>query len=276
MIAILLATYNSEKYICNQIDSILQQSYKEWKIYVRDDGSSDGTISIIKSYMDANPEKIELVSDFKGTLKSYHNFVELMSVVNADYYMFCDHDDVWLPHKIEVCVNRMKEIEQKRGLGPIVVHTDMKVVDNNLNVISDSFWRYSKLLHNHVSFWELVCCNCVNGCTMLFNKRAKECAKGYVDYCMMHDSLVAQSVAAANGIISAIETPTVLYRQHQNNVIGATNPNLGYFVTQINHLKSTYYSNKDVWKNAYQIKKAPFFYYVIVKFKITVLRFMMH
>ena len=273
MIAILLATFNSERFLREQLDSISSQTYTEWKLFIRDDGSNDKTLDIINSYQREFPEKITLLYDKKKSLKAYGNFVELMNRVDSDYYMFCDHDDVWLPHKIKICYDRMKKIEGANLNTPIVVHSDMKVVNQDLEVISDSFWKYSRLLPEHVSFWELVCCNAVNGCTMLFNKQAKMVCLGNEPYCLMHDTLVSQSVAAVGGIISAISEPTVLYRQHIDNVIGASYTKKSYFANRIKNLFSTLKSNFDVWKRASHIKKISFITFLLLKTKISIIRF---
>ena len=274
MIAILLATYNSDRFLSEQIDSIISQTYKDWILYIRDDGSTDETKTLIEDYKSRWPDKIKLIVDDKGSLRSYMNFVELMKSVDAEYYMFCDHDDVWLSNKIEISYERIKNLERIYPSKPIVVHTDMKVVNQDLNVMSESFWKYSRLLPNHTSFWELVCCNTVNGCTMLFNHLAKLSCNGNEPYCLMHDVLVAQSVSAQGGIISAIEEPMVLYRQHFDNVIGASNAKRTYFVRQIVSVISSFKNNFTVWKRACHIKKCSLGYFLWTKVKITFCRFL--
>lgn len=274
MIAILLATYNSERYLAEQIESIMQQTYKDWTLYIRDDGSMDRTLDIIKEYQAKSPNKVFLLEDERGGLKSYGNFVELLKSVVADYYLFCDHDDIWLPSKIDISIRRMEEIERARPSIPVIVHTDMKVVDRDLNVISESFWHFSRLLPEHCSFWELVCCNCVNGCTMLFNNMAKIAAMGHESYCLMHDTLVAQSVAAAGGVISAIKQPMVLYRQHFDNVVGAADVKRSYFVYRMKSCAGAFKDSYEVWKRARHIKDGSFVRFLFVKMKITILRFL--
>ena len=101
MIAILMSTYNGERYLREQIDSLLNQTYKDWKLYIRDDGSTDETISIIESYVNDYPDLIVLLKDDLGNLGSARSFMRILSVVDADYYMFCDQDDVWLPNKVK-------------------------------------------------------------------------------------------------------------------------------------------------------------------------------
>lgn len=273
MIAILLATYNSARFLTEQIDSVFHQTYTDWVLYVRDDGSCDGTLDIIQTYKKRCPDRIIVLSDNKGTLKSYGNFLELLKMVDANYYMFCDHDDVWLPNKIEMCFERMKSLEAANPNSPIVVHSDMKVVDQNLNVLSESFWKYSRLLPNHISFWELVCCNTVNGCTMLFNTKAKNACSGNEAFCLMHDTLVAQSVAASKGVISSIDIPLVLYRQHTDNVIGAENTKRKFFIKRVFVFGPTVRLNIKTWERASHIQKGSFLLFIWTKLRVTLLRF---
>ena len=256
MIAILLATYNSGPYIKEQIDSILAQTYKEWKLVVRDDLSTDNTVEIIKEYIGRYPDKISILDNHGESKRAYLNFVELLKNVESEYYMFCDHDDVWLPNKIELSIQRMKEVEKLDT--PVVVHTDMKVVDQDLNVINDSFWRYSRLLPDHVTFKELALCSSVNGCTMLFNYKAREVALPHVAHATMHDMLVAQSTAANQGVVSAVKVPTVLYRQHVDNVVGAHERNK---------------SNIRDWKLSSGISYYSFLSYLITKVRVSYYRY---
>ena len=122
MITILLATYNSSRYIRELIDSILNQTYKEWNLVVRDDLSKDDTVAIISEYIKQHPSKISILDNHGESKRAYLNFVELLKNVESEYYMFCDHDDVWLPNKIELSIKRMKEIGRE-----IIAEVDRKV-----------------------------------------------------------------------------------------------------------------------------------------------------
>lgn len=271
MVTILLATYNSEPFIREQIDSILWQTFRDWKLVVRDDLSGDGTVEIVKDYMSRYPDKISMLDNCGESKGAYLNFVELLKSVDSDYYMFCDHDDVWLPYKIDLSMKRMSEVEDPNL--PVVVHTDMKVVDRNLNLIHDSFWRYSRLLPDHVSFKELALCSSVNGCTMLFNNRAKIVSLPHVAHATMHDMLVARATAANGGIISAIKEPTVLYRQHVDNVVGAHERNCQFYIQKMKSLRKTIKNNIDSWRLSRQIKHFTFFSYLMTKVKVSFYRF---
>lgn len=266
MITILLATYNSELYIRELLNSLLVQTYDDWNLVVRDDCSSDNTIPIILEYIAKYPEKISILDNEGKKLLAYRNFYELLSRVESDYYMYCDHDDVWLPNKIELSIKRMKDVE-KDGV-PVVVHTDMKVVDQNLNTISESFWEYSRLLPEHTEFKELVLCNSVNGCTMLFNRRARDLALPHVNHATMHDMLVTQSVAANGGVISPIYTATVLYRQHFDNVVGARSRDVKYQFGKLRKIRYVLSRNYDDWRRSKQIKPYSIFSYFLTKMKV--------
>lgn len=271
-IAILLATYNSELFIKEQINSIINQTYSDWVLYVRDDCSTDSTPAILKEYENKYPEKIVVLDNRSESLRAYLNFVELMKKVDSKYYMFCDHDDIWLDRKIEYSIEKMKELEGIHPNKPIVVHTDMYVVDNDMNIMSDSFWKYSKFMPDHVSFVELVLCNSVNGCTMLFNDLAKQVSINNVIYGRMHDTLVAQSVAAYGGIIEGIPQKTVYYRQHRCNVVGAKKVGVSTYLNKLKKIKKVYQDNVTNFKMANGIARIPLYYYIYTKIKVILLK----
>lgn len=112
MVDILMATYNGEKYISEQLESIIGQDFKDWKLFIRDDGSKDNTIHIIDNYMKKFPDKIELIDNYNRNLGVKLNFGELMKRSKNQYCMFSDQDDVWLPNKISITLNKMKELEK--------------------------------------------------------------------------------------------------------------------------------------------------------------------
>ena len=218
-LAVLLATYNSQKFLDAQIDSLLNQTYKDFVLYIRDDGSVDNTMEIIRSYHKKH-SNIVIMEDCIHRRKSMGSFIWLLEHVEADYYMFCDHDDVWLPDKIRISLEHISKIE--RANKPAVVCSDLKVVDEKLNVISASFWKYMKLRPELlIQKKYALSCNLFTGCTMLINKKAKDVSLPLGRYATMHDSWIGLKVIANGGFIDYINEPLVLYRQHDRNVCGA-------------------------------------------------------
>ena len=136
-----MATYNSEKYIIEQIDSIIAQTYTDWSLYIRDDGSKDRTLSLIKDYQ-TRYDNIFLL-DSHESLGPRDSFLDLLSKVESEYYMFSDHDDIWLSNKIERFVDEIDTYISGNDLCPIIVCSDLKVVDSELNELYPSFWDFS-------------------------------------------------------------------------------------------------------------------------------------
>lgn len=218
MVTVLLAVYNGEKYLAQQIDSILAQTVKDIKIVIRDDGSRDNSVDIINYYCNNYPDKVFcLYSEPTGSAK--RNFARLLEACDDDYIMFCDQDDIWLPKKVEMTLAAMQKSEGDSKT-PVLVHTDLKVVDQDLNVISDSFFEFQKLIQNDITLSRLLVQNYVTGCTVMINRALKEKCKKIPKDCIMHDWWLAL-VAVIFGKLVCINEPTMLYRQHSDNQVGA-------------------------------------------------------
>lgn len=232
-IAILMATYNGEKYICQQIDSILSQTCKDWELYIHDDGSTDNTIAALESYVEKYPNKIHLI-DGKSTGGAKYNFFYLFGQVEAPYYMTCDQDDVWLDKKIGLTYDKMLTIENKADV-PCLVYTELRVVDSELNTIADTMSEYQSLDCHKRTINQFILQNSVTGCTMMVNMalRDKMLHITDIDNTIMHDWWAAL-VAAQFGKTAFIDEPTILYRQHGDNSLGALGINkLSYIVRRV-------------------------------------------
>lgn len=241
-ISILLSTYNSEAFLQDQINSILGQTYKDWILYIRDDGSKDNTISIIDDYC-RKFNNIILFKDGSSNLGAKNSFMTLLTKVNSPYYMFCDHDDVWLPLKIEKTLNKMVEIETIHPSKPILIFTDVKVVDHNLNMIAKSLWSYQKTSPNYAkNIYLLSISNPVTGCTIMINHNAKEISLPMSSKSLMHDLWIALKVSHY-GIVDFIIDPTVLYRQHFHNVVGAKEASVKYYFNKLVQLHTVIKGN---------------------------------
>lgn len=232
-VAILLATYNGEVYLKEQLDSIIRQTYQNFTIYVRDDESTDRTLEIINEYTRKYPDKIYIIDNGTKKLGAAKSFMKLLEIIDSDYYMFCDQDDVWLPDKIELTLNKMQQVELCNPNLPITIHTDLHVVGESLELTQVSFWESMKLnpcILQQVNYISV--CNCVTGCTMMINKIARVFSLPMPDDAPMHDHWIAY-ICAYNGIIDNLSNQTILYRQHSNNTVGAKKVSLGNTLKKI-------------------------------------------
>ena len=225
-VAILLSTFNGEKFLDELLISILNQSYTGFNVYIVDDGSTDNTLSVIKYYakLHKNVHFLEIGKPGKG---AFYSFMELLAFVDADYYFFADQDDVWLKDKVKILVERLVFLENEFGQVPILVYSDLFVVDENLNVISSSFSAYSsinqELVLKNKYFFSVT--NAVVGCTMCINNYVKKLCYPVNPLAIMHDSWITLSTAFNGGLIDYTPDKLLLYRQHENNVIGANRSN---------------------------------------------------
>lgn len=245
-VAICMATYNGESYLRRQIESIEAQTYTDWVLFIRDDHSKDGTMEIIRDCVGRLGDKLVVLEDERlqgGSSKK--NFAAILGWVTEQYdfsyFMFSDQDDYWLENKIALCMERMKAIEAETDT-PVLIHTDLKVVDQELQVLGDSFFAYRALDPRVRDLNHLLVQNNVTGCTMFWNRALNRLLDIQDDAVAMHDWWIALT-AACFGRIECIETPTILYRQHGHNVVGATRVNTISFIlkrlTGSAHVKET-------------------------------------
>lgn len=220
-IAVLIATYNGERYLCELLESILNQTFPDIQIYIHDDASKDNTISIIQEYQSRYPEKIRQLI-YPATGSSCANFMSMLSYVKEPYVMFCDQDDVWLPEKTEILYREMKKSETENAGKPCLVFSDLFVVDSKLQIISNSFMHYTSRNPYQTEYKRILMKNVAPGCTMLLNRNLIQEAIKCTDVTKigMHDAWV-MLIAGLLGKISFIDMPLIYYRQHQENVVGA-------------------------------------------------------
>ena len=228
-IAILLSTYNGENYLAEQLDSLLKQTYSDFIIIIRDDGSTDGTENIISHYVDQNQGKIHKLSEIRSNIGPRSSYSLLIKYVMKEkvtlgisrlYMMLCDQDDIWAKEKLEIQMSEMLCTEQKFPDSPVLIHSDLKVVDESKSVIAESFIEYQGLEIKRNTFTNVVISNLVTGCTSLFNEELARIALPIPNSAIMHDWWLALT-ASAFGKVVFINIPLVEYRQHENNTIGA-------------------------------------------------------
>lgn len=223
MIEILMAVYNAQQYLSAQIDSILAQTDAGWHLMIQDDCSTDETERVAREYARKYPDKICFVRREHNSGGAKQNFISLLAACDAPYCMTCDQDDVWEPDKVALTRAKMQRMEQRYGVDtPLLVHTDLMVVNAALEPLYPSLFAYQKLSSTHYSLRHLLVQNMVTGCTIMVNRALLRGLGEFPEACIMHDWWLAL-YAAAFGEIAFIDRPTVRYRQHAANQVGAKN-----------------------------------------------------
>lgn len=217
-VQIIMASYNGQKYIREQIESILASTYKHWFLTIYDDGSTDDTITILDEYEQKYPDKIQVIKNEKNK-GVVENFLQGIQNSKLPYIMFCDQDDVWLPDKIKLTLTTMLQEEKKRKNKPLTVFTDAKVVDKNLNTIHESFFRSNQLDATKVDLAHMLMENKLIGCTVMINEGVKNLITTLPKKGRYHDWWIGL-ISATFGDIVFLPKQTLLYRQHGNNVVG--------------------------------------------------------
>lgn len=214
-IQVLLSTYNGEKYISDQIESIMAQTYKDISLLIRDDGSEDNTISYLEKYAMKYQGKVQF---FTGTnIGVKESFFELLRRADStySYYSFCDQDDVWMDNKILTAISLLDKEKENQ---PLLYFTPTYLVDDNLRKLR----VWPELPHVQPSFYNALAENIVVGTTAIFNNFAREMLlRRKIDpqQIVMHDWWTYLCVSAFGKVIYH-DKPSVLYRQHEENLIG--------------------------------------------------------
>lgn len=232
MIEILLATYNGEKFIKQQIDSLLEQTYQDFRILIRDDGSNDRTMNIVKEYEIKYPEKIKVIIDNEKCGNSASNFMELIKYATAEYIMFCDQDDYWFPLKLDLSLKKIQEIEKKNINTPVLIYTDYIKVNSDLKRIRQNV-KSTQLYNEKLDLSHLLVQNYITGCCMIVNKSLYSNIGSYSKEILMHDWWLG-IYASVFGVVKHIKVETMFYRQHDKQVVGATNvKSINYIIKKI-------------------------------------------
>lgn len=213
---ILMATYNGEKYIAKQIESIIEQSFKDWTLYIRDDASTDGTMVIVRQYARKYPDKIKFFVNRENSGSPKANFFALIKNSDADVIFTCDQDDIWEKDKIEITLKEFENADK-----PLLIHSDLKVIDDKNNVIYNSMIKAQHIDIKRTSLNQILAQNIVTGCTMAFNRALADILVE-PELLPVHDWWIA-AVASAFGSIKFIDKCTIRYRKHKGNACGAQN-----------------------------------------------------
>lgn len=214
-IDILMATYNGEKYLAEQLDSIINQTYHNWNLLIRDDSSTDRTLEIIQDYQKKD-NRIKLLKDNKGNLGIVKNFEELLKNSESEFIMFSDQDDIWIENKLDMYLKMIEKIKNKG----FMIHSDAILFDKNKsNILKDTFISkkaINKGLEN--VFFNYF----VQGATILISKEIKNFILPFPKEVYLHDRyihLISELFFERIFVNKAL----IYYRQHGDNQIGAKN-----------------------------------------------------
>lgn len=243
MVQILMSTYNGEKYLRQQLDSILSQDYKNISILIRDDGSKDETIKILKEYV----EKYSSISYYQGNnIGAIKSFFDLIKKADekADYFAFSDQDDVWLSDKLSHAIKKLERLKEK-----IVLYCGKPIlVDANLNKIKVKIRNYDIT----PSFGNALVENICTGCTAVFNREALELVKNHIpSFTVMHDWWFYLSVSCYGKVIYD-KDGRILYRQHGENSIGMRGTLFTEFKARIKNFKK---AKNEIYRQAEEFRR---------------------
>ena len=223
---VLMSTYNGERYIRQQLDSLLKQSVLPDKIYIRDDGSKDNTVSILEEYASEHP----IIEYYYGkNLGPARSFWELINrCEDADYYALCDQDDVWFEDKIETALDVLQKEDNNI---PLLYCCRYKLTDKDLNVINSDVSK----LYDFSDFPHSLIYHTAPGCTFVFNRQARKKIIEYdvnKEYCIIHDAIIHKVVAMFGEVILDRDAH-MYYRQHGDNEIGMNANKIEVFAGRI-------------------------------------------
>jgi len=222
MITVLLGTFNGEKYVGEQLDSLLNQTLLPDRILIQDDQSTDSTVEILHRYQQAHPGLIEVRVNPENSGGSARNFMSMMVAERDDYLMLCDQDDVWLPEKIQLSYDKIRAMEAHWGQStPCLMHSDLAVVDEDLNPDSHSFREGTFANYDRTTLKDQIIQNTTTGCAIMYNRALAELITDIPTHMVMHDWWISL-IAAAFGHMDHIDACPILYRQHRTNQVGTT------------------------------------------------------
>ena len=235
MINILLSTYDASKFLSAQYDSLLAQTIRDTSIFVRDDGSTDNTVEILKDIASHNSCVKFVKGENIGVINSF--FTLLKNCSDTEYYSFCDQDDVWFPDKIERAISSLTKIDSQT---PALYFSRLEYVEANLNHIG-----YSDIPQYDIAFENALVENIATGCSIVMNKSARDLIISYLpEKCVMHDWWCLLVVTAFGEIIYDPK-PGVKYRLHNNNVVGVPVSPVQDFNRRIKRFTRAY--DPDAW-----------------------------
>lgn len=216
---VLMATWNGSRFLEQQLRSLFGQTFQDFRLIVRDDDSTDSTPQILEQFRSRYSDRV-IVRKNSTRHGPCQTFSLLAEEAEAPYFAFCDQDDVWRADKLQLEVGTTKSIEAEHGAQtPVLVFSDTELIDQDNRLLAPSVWKMKHINPQRASLGAMLVQNLVSGCTILGNRRLLLHAVPIPEEAFMHDFWFGL-VAAAFGVLRALDEPTVGYRQHDSNTIG--------------------------------------------------------
>lgn len=215
-----MATWNGAQFIGQQLDSLFRQTFQDFRLIVRDDGSSDSTLQIVEQYRCRYSDRVTVRTNLsrQGSCRTFSLLAEESA---APYVAFCDQDDVWREDKLALDYTAAKHVEAEHGVHtPVLVFSDLELIGEDSEILVPSMWKMKHVNPHRASLGTMLVQNLVSGCTVLGNHSLLVTGMPIPHGAIMHDFWLGL-VAAAFGILHPLNETTVRYRQHQNNTLGA-------------------------------------------------------
>lgn len=206
MVSVVMAAYNGEKYIREQLLSVLKQLSENDEVIISDDNPYTGTYEAVKEYIESDGRIRYIKGPGKGVIKNFENAI---SAAEGDYIFLCDQDDVWLDGKVSAVCEELKK-------GAVVVMHDAIVTDENLNPVKQSFFE---AMGSGTGIVKNIIKNTYIGCCMAFSKSLKPFILPFPDDLPMHDQWIGLAGEKA-GRVALIKEPLIYYRRHSGAVTG--------------------------------------------------------
>lgn len=221
MIDILLALHNGAEFLEEFVASLSRQTLRDFQLVVFDDASRDRSAELLRELCSRYGIAIAALASSPTSRGVAGAFGEALALSAAEYVCLADQDDRWHPEKLEMNLARMRETEARHGkAAPLLVHSDLRVCDRDMNVLHPSFFAYQRISPGRHALKDLLVQNSVTGCTVMMNRALADSIPCFPEGTIFHDWFIAL-VASAFGSIECISRPLVDYRQHGNNCLGA-------------------------------------------------------
>ena len=211
-VLVIMSTYNGERYLREQLNSLIYQKDVSLNVLIRDDGSTDNTVNIIRSYMDVLNIKLIQGKNLGASRSFYMAAQEALLWKDCDYYAFCDQDDIWKEEKISMAIAKLKKFPSNV---PQLYYSNLEMIDNEYNILGN------RLINAEVprNSQNALACLCAYGCTFVFNKIAlKKFCKFNIDKTSVPHDFWMYSICSLLGNCYYDSNSYIMYRRSGNNV----------------------------------------------------------